>query len=492
VQHRLFVLAGVGLIAVFAAVGVAKLRAQDQFPPVPPGGFAPNGQQLGGQPQGYYPGAGVQPYNVPYQPTAPTRPNTFPGGPVPPIATAPGINGPNGPGPNVPVQPGSFIPANYVGPPFLPGAQVPPPQLCQAAIIVARVGNDVVLTSDLSTAIDEMIGNAMGKVPPQKFREQRAKMLKDLREAIADLAAHEKDPDPVKGLDPAHASYLYGTLRREIEIKLLYLDFSKTVPKEALPSIEEQVEKRFEESQIKTLMERENASTRADLETNLRAEGSSLEREKRIYREQCLGQMWRLEQVNNKKDQDKEVTHEEMLKWYQEHITLFETQPQVRWEELMTSFTRHQDRNEAYRLLAGLGNRVLAGATFSDVAKNGSEGPTALLGGQRDWTHKGTLSSTVLENAIFALPVNQLSEILMSQDGYHIVRVVERQEYVRKSFLEVQKQIKESVKNERLENRYKAFLDKLREKYPVWTVFDNALQQPPTPAADDDDRYSRK
>jgi PPIC-type PPIASE domain len=233
-------------------------------------------------------------------------------------------------------------------------------------------------------------------------------------------------------------------------------------------------------------------TTRADLETSLRAKGSSMDREKRVFHDELVAQMWRQEQVSPKDKLEETVTHEDMLQWYHDHIKLFESEPRVRWEELMTSFTLHQDRNEAYRLLAGLGNRVLAGATLADVARNGSEGATARLGGQRDWTHKGSLTSTVLENAIFGLPVGQLSEILMSEEGYHIVRVVERQEFTRKNFLDVQKQIKEGVKNDRLEKRYKEFLQKLRDRYPIWTIFDNSMRPPSNPAQEDDDRYGRR
>ena len=179
-----------------------------------------------------------------------------------------------------------------------------------------------------------------------------------------------------------------------------------------------------------------------------------------------------------------------MLTWYQAHLKDFEQPAKARWEELMISFARHPNRDEAYAAVAALGNRVLAGASLADVAKSASEGPTARQGGQRDWTHKGSLSSENLNQAIFSQPVGQLSQILESDNGFHIIRVVERQELTRTSFLDAQKEIKENIKKERFEKRYKEFVEKLRDKYPVWTVFDNALQQPKNP--DDEDRYSTR
>ena len=157
----------------------------------------------------------------------------------------------------------------------------------------------------------------------------------------------------------------------------------------------------------------------------------------------------------------------------------------------MVSFAKHSNRDEAYAAVAGLGNRVLAGASLADVAKSASDGPTAREGGQRDWTQKGSLSADSLDQALFSQPVGQLSpQILESADGFHIIRVVERRELTRTSFLDAQKQIKESIQKERMEKRYKEFLEELHKKYPIWTVFDNALQQPKNP--DDEDRYSTK
>jgi hypothetical protein len=490
VKKRLIIQAA-ALIAVPSMFAAALLSAQDPFPQVPPGVYQPNGQA-----NGYYPGSGPQRAAMPYQPLTPTRSNDFPGGPVPPMNRANGseiATWQSGPQPVY-----GPVPASYAGP-ALPPAQVMPPrpaQLCAGTIILARVGNDVVLTSDLPAVIDEMLGNLkQKKIPAEKIAEQRAAMIKELSEAVDELAAHLNDPDPVKGMSMPHRSFVNNLVHRQTEIKLLYQDFRATVPKENLPAVEETVARRFEEYQLKALLEREGVSNRADLETSLQAKGSSLEREKRIFKEQFLAQTWLQQSVlENKKEGEEEVTHEEMLKWYQEHLKKFESPPQVRWEELMISFARHPNRGEAYAAMAALGNRVLAGASLADVARNASEGPTAHSGGLRDWTHMGSLSSDVLDHAIFNRPVGTLSEIIETPEGYHIIRVIERQELIQKSFLEVQKEIKENIKNERLDKRYKDFVAKVKGKYPVWTVFDNSMQQPPEEkdSPEEEDRYSKR
>ena len=56
------------------------------------------------------------------------------------------------------------------------------------------------------------------------------------------------------------------------------------------------------------------------------------------------------------------------------------------------------------------------------------KGPTSHEGGRYDWTTKGSLVSDVIDQAIFSLPVGKLSRILEDEKGFHIVRVIERED----------------------------------------------------------------
>ena len=385
---------------------------------------------------------------------------------------------------------GGTVQASYVGQSLSGPATrgLPPPnpaRLCEMAQILGRVGDDVVLTADVLVGIDDMMKRAAGRIPPEKMAEQREALVKEVTEGIREFAAHAHEPDPVKGMTPTRAMLLHQLVRQQIDVKLIYQDFRKTVPKEKLGDIEDNVSRIFEETQLKNLMKREKVVSPTDLESALQAKGSSLSRERKIFQEQFVAQQWAREQLKADKE---EITHEDMRVYYQDHLKDFELQAKARWEELVVSFSRFPNRGQAYAALAALGNRVLAGASLSDVAKAGSDGLTARQGGQRDWTHKGSLSSETLDKALFTLPVNQLSPILECQDGYYIIRVLDRQELARKSFLDVQKEIKDKVQAEHFEKRYKEYVESLHGKFPIWTVFDASIQAQQKP--EEDDRYS--
>ena len=105
------------------------------------------------------------------------------------------------------------------------------------------------------------------------------------------------------------------------------------------------------------------------------------------------------------------------------------------------------------------------------MAKAKSDGFKAKEGGQHDWTTKGALKATAIDNALFTLQVGQMSPILESDEGFHIVRVLERQEAGRKAFKDVQPDIRDKLKEERFQAGIGEYLTKLRRDARVWTVF---------------------
>ena len=140
----------------------------------------------------------------------------------------------------------------------------------------------------------------------------------------------------------------------------------------------------------------------------------------------------------------------------------------------MVRFARFPDKAEAYRAIAEMGNQVLGGKDFAEVARTGSHGSTAPNGGLRDWTTRGSLVSQVLDEAIFTLPPGALSPILEDEQGFHIVRVLEREEAHRIPFLEAQVEIRDKIRQQREAEQEQKYLARLWKNTPVWTVFDDA------------------
>jgi len=93
-----------------------------------------------------------------------------------------------------------------------------------------------------------------------------------------------------------------------------------------------------------------------------------------------------------------------------------------------------------------------AGKDFTELAKKYSEDPSATQGGDAGWFTQGQLLPP-LEKAAFALKKGELSGVVESTLGYHILRVEEAREEKTKGLKEAKEEIVRAIKAERGEKR---------------------------------------
>jgi len=447
---------------------------QTTAPRYPTAGTAQNWD--GRQPVGPYPVAGSapagvypdQPVSVPYgqnrfgeQPPPATRyttvdPAEAPRGFAQPTQYA---NQPvNSVGPsNVPLNGGP----SYVTQPASPGARatgimpVPPvarspatteARLYEGAQPLAKVGNQVILASEVMPAVDEMLA----RIPQDELAQFSERQLEIQKKAL-----------------------IWKLLQSHIETKLIYEDAQRTIEAERLTEIEKHISEHFDKEELPKRIEKAQVGSRRELDEKLRGMGTSLERVKRAYVQRSVAVQWMRQQ--NQPDPD--VSYDDMLDYYREHLTDFETPARARWETMSVRIPRYTDGREAYAKLADMGNAVMDGASMDDVLKAQAGGELECRGGQTDWTTKGDLGvSDAIEAAVFGppgLPVGRLSQIFRDGGAWHIVRVLEREEAKRTPFEEAQVEIREKIRELRREQQVQEYLARLKEQIPVWTVLDD-------------------
>ena len=362
-----------------------------------------------------------------------------PDAPIVPIDFGPGV---------APAKDG-VVPAQYqepAGPVSASDALLAEAQSLETAMVVARVGPEVVLEGDLLTP---SALNWLAKVSPGLKPEQ----IRELKLQIC------------RQVLPQH-----------VESLIVYVDACRTIPEERLPDIEKKVNQAFDETQLPRMMKDAGVANSMEYEQLLRSRGQSLDRVRKMFFERALAQQW----IQQKVASDEEIPHAEMIAWYENHLAEYDFPAKAKFEQLTVRITPAQPREAAWNKLAAMGNDVLEGKPFVDIAKTRSEGPNAASGGAYDWTTKGSLASKVLDEAIFTLPVGQLSAILDDGQTLHIVRVTERAEAGRTPFIEAQVGIKQTLQEERRKREVDDYLAKLKDRTPVWTIFDD---QAPTATA---------
>jgi peptidyl-prolyl cis-trans isomerase D len=159
-----------------------------------------------------------------------------------------------------------------------------------------------------------------------------------------------------------------------------------------------------------------------------------------------------------------EPTTEEISDYYTRRMETFQRPEQVRARHILvkvpssaTAEQEEQTRARAEELLAALRN----GEDFASVAQQHSEDTaTATKGGDLGYFARGHMVKP-FEDTAFALPVGQLSEVIRTPFGWHILRVEDRREAAIKSLAEVESEIRDKLREEKAGDAAAGFVDDL-------------------------------
>jgi hypothetical protein len=180
---------------------------------------------------------------------------------------------------------------------------------CEKAQTVGRVGPEAVLVSDVLVALEEALDRQGDQLPPDQLDVQRKTWAKELMTAIEEATAGADARGSLDEVQAQRRSMLQQMLKGLIESKLIYEDAKKKIPTENFPKVEKQLMQQFEQVEVRKLMKKVEAESWRELDQQLRARGSSFERERQGFVQRTLAQQWVRQQVKF----DEEVTFDQML-----------------------------------------------------------------------------------------------------------------------------------------------------------------------------------
>ena len=311
--------------------------------------------------------------------------------------------------------------------------------------IIAYVGPDVILMGDVLPEVDHFIRKALSKT----------------RQTVSEAE-----------LETIRQNLIRKRLNALIETRRVLVLIRQKVPEEHYQSIRENFSKAFDKRQIKDWVKKFNLGSREELVRKSSVLfGVPFAEVRDDFVDQALASNW----VRQNKGASREVSHAEILLYYRQHEKEYAFKSKALWEEIQIEYGAKRSRKQAWRKIAELGNRLLSGASFAEIAGRESDGATASEGGVRDWTDQGALVSQKLDQAIFSLPVGTLSPIIEDRDALHIIRVRERRPAGKTSFAEAQAKIKTQLKKGRAAQKQKEYLSKVRQQVPVRNLFEESL-----------------
>jgi len=160
---------------------------------------------------------------------------------------------------------------------------------------------------------------------------------------------------------------------------------------------------------------------------------------------------------------EKPVTEEEMKDYYEKNKKEFVIPEKRKVSHIIVS-----DENKAKELL----KKIKEGADFSQIAKENNIDGSKNRGGDLGWISKGYMIKE-FEEVAFSLKKGEISDVIKTKFGYHIIKVEDIKPEEEKNFEEVKESIRKKIEEERI----KQLEEDLKKKYNVKVNYEAILKK---------------
>ena len=199
-----------------------------------------------------------------------------------------------------------------------------------------------------------------------------------------------------------------------------------------------------------------------DFSKNLAKEGNSLDSVKKEIRMQMMRARLLRREIKSKVM----VSDEEIGEYYNKNRQDYEGKETVRIKQLLLLIPPNADKAATAKVRNGavqLHKRIMDGESFDLLIVKYSQGPAAAQGGDVGFVGRGTIIPEV-EKVAFILPVGQISEVIESSVGFHIIQVVDKKGAGLKPIAAVREEIKTKLEDEKLDKKFEEWIASIRAK----------------------------
>ena len=273
----------------------------------------------------------------------------------------------------------------------------------------------------------------------------------------------------VQQQDPANADKLFAERQKDVLRGLvdqqLLLDKGKDLGITADTELIKKLDEMRKQMNLDSMEELEKAAT---------AQGVSYEDFKQNLRNQIITQ----QVIGREVGQHLSINKDEMQKFYNDHKSEMEQPEEIKLSEILVATKKPaaaagqkppadspddpQELTAAETKANDLLAQIRKGASFDDIAKKNSDGPSAAQGGDLGYFKRGTLAKE-LEDKTFAMKAGDVTDVIRTKQGFVILKVVEHHAAGIPSMKEMEPRIQDALYMEKLQPALRAYLTKLRE-----------------------------
>lgn len=160
------------------------------------------------------------------------------------------------------------------------------------------------------------------------------------------------------------------------------------------------------------------------------------------------------------------ISNEEIGAYYRKHRKDYEGKEAARIKQILILLPRNADgqtREKLWKQAEDILQQLKKDASFSALASEVSQGPAAQTGGDLGFVEKGLMLPEV-DTAAFALKIGEISDVIESSVGFHIIQVVDKRGEGIKPIESVKEEIIGKIGEEKMEKKFEEWLNEQREK----------------------------
>jgi len=260
-----------------------------------------------------------------------------------------------------------------------------------------------------------------------------------------------------RGMQPEREAVIRTAMRRVVDVRLLTQEARK-------------LNLQPDSGRVDATMEQlvQQAGGRSEFDTELSKIGVSFDQLRSSISDSDLVQIYITTQI----DPQVTVTDQEVETYYSQNPEMFARPDMIRARHIMIRITQQSDQAEkdsAKARATAAHKRVLGGEDFAAVATEVSEGPNAAKGGDLGFFARDSMVP-VLTDAAFSLDIGEISGVVESQFGFHILEVDEKRAASTMTFEEAKERLEQMLRENKAGEKLSKLLAGLNEAATVVEV----------------------
>ncbi|MCK4390149.1 MAG: peptidylprolyl isomerase [Desulfobacterales bacterium] len=173
--------------------------------------------------------------------------------------------------------------------------------------------------------------------------------------------------------------------------------------------------------------------------------------------------------INNELVQKIMVSDREIKIYYDSNPDFFEQSEQVRANHILVKVDPKGDASqkaESHKKIEKIQQKLHKGEAFSALAKEFSQCPSSAKGGDLGYFKRGQMVKP-FEDVAFALKRGEVSDIVETKFGYHLIKVADKKAKSTIAYNDVKDRLGQYLKQEKVKKEVSLYVEKLKQKAKI-------------------------